>query len=63
MQFVGLTPVENTGQVQLQADDYEEALEALNEYLTEAFGLGNYKIIYFTEATEEELLQKRKSLN
>lgn len=50
VQFMGLTPVENTGQVVCQGDSLEEDLESLKEYLTEIYGPKNFKIIYFTEA-------------
>lgn len=50
MQFIGLTPVENTGQASWPGEDVEGAREALANYLTGIYGPGNFKITYFKEA-------------
>lgn len=51
VKFIGLTPVENSGQVSFPGDK-EAAVEALSNYLVEVYGPKNYKIIHFEEATE-----------
>ncbi len=51
VQFIGLTPVENTGQVSWKGEG-EGALEALTNYLSGLYGPGNFKIVYFNEAED-----------
>lgn len=54
VQFVGLTPVENTGQVSWGGEDPQGALDALVNYLTGVYGPDNFKITYFKQAEEVE---------
>lgn len=51
VQFIGLTPVENTGQVAFDGDK-DEAIEALSDYLTNVYGPNNFKITFLQEAEE-----------
>ncbi len=50
IQFVGLTPVENTGQATWAGETSEGAYEAFINYLTGVYGPNGFKVTLFKEA-------------